>query len=482
MLNWIKPTYPTKPYLREPQAINRALLVIDLALKQVGTGKIGTLNLNTMSVDEISAKGLEWLLLVAMGGAEGRAKTLKENSGIEALHQNWRPFGETYLSTNTNRNAVAFMIAPTAAAATAVANHYGAGLVNPAGVTKSLFNQGKEFYDQVGPKDLIRVRYENRFQCNCGSREVSAGVESTDCTRAIDSLNSARGFKKTLGMGSSALSLALAFVAPGSGLAVAAAKETAAAAADYRKACFNQRGDYTGNTDRGSNRSAIFDDVEICTRASKDPDKCPKIYLVKEKDTNDWFITPNENALWLGNWRRQTCTADGCQKTFGSTRTPALWRFASGTESRHHCRACGGIFCDDHTTLRLPVVEAITPFQETPSAARRQKLLDGFFQENHAETSRDAIYSREDQAHLQIYENQRVCVDCYTLARQQKVALSSGLNTAENNVRTLTDNAHRGCKKAQAALLTIFHGNFAYVFASLHGKDRVSRIKDEIGA
>ena len=96
MLNWIKPTYPTKPYLREPQAINRALLVIDLALKQVGTGKIGTLNLNTMSVDEISAKGLEWLLLVAMGGAEGRAKTLKENSGIEALHQNWRPFGETY--------------------------------------------------------------------------------------------------------------------------------------------------------------------------------------------------------------------------------------------------------------------------------------------------------------------------------------------------------------------------------------------------
>ena len=488
MLNWIEPSYRSNQYLQDANEIIRALRVVDEAFRNTRNGKFGAeLDFNDKSVDEISALlGLDLLLLLATGGAQTKAENLKNNSGIAGLHQNWRPLGESVLPDAKSRNNAAKAMTMAAAAGVSTANHYGHEIFNPTGVAKSIFNQGREFFDLVGPQDLSQVRYDDRFLCNCGSTENSAGIKSTDCTRAIDALNSARGFKKTLATGSSALSLALHFVAPGAGFAVTPAKLIASAAADYQQACRNQLGESTIGTGRGANRSSTFDDVQICIRGSgsgNDPHKCLKIYLVQEKGTKDWFITPNENAYWLSDESKKKCMAAGCSKHFVAT-SHGWESTESNSDSlvkRHHCNVCGGIFCDEHTTLRLPVVGALTPQDDSPSAARRQKLLDSFFQEVHADTSRDTIYSRGDQATLQILEEQRVCVDCYTLACTQKAVLSSGLNTSGNNVTTLTTRARGGCKKAQAALLAIFHGNFAYVFASCLGHDRIFRIRDEIG-
>ena len=202
MLNWIEPSYRSNQYLQDADAINTALRVVDQALTSTRRSVAWQSNYSSMSVDKISAElGLDYLLLLATGGAQTKAENLKNISGIAGLHQNWRPLGESVLPDAKSRNYAAKAMTMAAAAGVSTANHYGHEIFNPTGVAKSIFNQGREFFDLVGPQDLSQVRYDDRFLCNCGSTENSAGIKSTDCTRAIDALNSARGFKKPLQRG-----------------------------------------------------------------------------------------------------------------------------------------------------------------------------------------------------------------------------------------------------------------------------------------
>ena len=170
MLNWIEPSYRSNQYLQDANEIIRALRVVDEAFRNTRNGKFGAeLDFNDKSVDEISALlGLDLLLLLATGGAQTKAENLKNNSGIAGLHQNWRPLGESVLHDAKSRNNAAKAVTMAAAAGVSAANHYGHEIFNPTGVAKSIFNQGREFFDLVGPQDLSQVRYDDRFLCNCG--------------------------------------------------------------------------------------------------------------------------------------------------------------------------------------------------------------------------------------------------------------------------------------------------------------------------
>eukprot|EP01100_Stratorugosa_tubuloviscum_P010699 TRINITY_DN4619_c0_g1_i1.p1 TRINITY_DN4619_c0_g1~~TRINITY_DN4619_c0_g1_i1.p1 ORF type:complete len:135 (+),score=40.53 TRINITY_DN4619_c0_g1_i1:199-603(+) len=72
--------------------------------------------------------------------------------------------------------------------------------------------------------------------------------------------------------------------------------------------------------------------------ASFDPED-----VLEDKRCFSFKKIPNTRVHWKGDNEAEKCQAEFCNTTF------------SLVHRRHHCRKCGDIFCDKHTSKRLPL-------------------------------------------------------------------------------------------------------------------------------
>ena len=130
---------------------------------------------------------------------------------------------------------------------------------------------------------------------------------------------------------------------------------------------------------------------------------------------------------------------------------------------QHHCRVCGRIYCGEHSSTTLPVLNPL-------------KYGDG---------RRGDDWSNPYIGKIE--GGQRVCTDCYSLALTESGVLNTYETGPERHIRTLITAAtprgtgDSGCKRAQAALFCLYHGNLKYVLASLVAKDGVAKAVSRAG-
>jgi len=80
-----------------------------------------------------------------------------------------------------------------------------------------------------------------------------------------------------------------------------------------------------------------------------------------------------QNARWKLNSEVTQCEAMGCTYKFEKS-----WY---GSSNKHHCRRCGGIFCDRHTSKRIDLTIALTEKSGTLKDARQVRVCDKCYAE-----------------------------------------------------------------------------------------------------
>lgn len=90
------------------------------------------------------------------------------------------------------------------------------------------------------------------------------------------------------------------------------------------------------------------------------------------------------NARWKLDSEVTRCEAMGCTHKFEKS-----WY---GTSNKHHCRRCGGIFCDKHTSKRIDLAIALTEKSGTVKGAKQVRVCDQCYAEARDQDGvRDAV-------------------------------------------------------------------------------------------
>jgi hypothetical protein len=79
------------------------------------------------------------------------------------------------------------------------------------------------------------------------------------------------------------------------------------------------------------------------------------------------------NARWKLDSEVSHCEAMGCTYKFEKS-----WY---GSSNKHHCRRCGGIFCDKHTSKRIDLAIALTEKSGTVKGAKQVRVCDQCYAE-----------------------------------------------------------------------------------------------------
>ena len=79
------------------------------------------------------------------------------------------------------------------------------------------------------------------------------------------------------------------------------------------------------------------------------------------------------NARWKLDSEVTHCEAPSCQYKFEKS-----WY---GSSNKHHCRRCGGIFCDKHTSKRIDLAIALTEKSGTLNGAKQVRVCDKCYAE-----------------------------------------------------------------------------------------------------
>jgi len=79
------------------------------------------------------------------------------------------------------------------------------------------------------------------------------------------------------------------------------------------------------------------------------------------------------NARWKLDSEVTQCEAPSCQYKFEKS-----WY---GSSNKHHCRRCGGIFCDKHTSKRIDLAIALTEKSGTLKGAKQVRVCDRCYAE-----------------------------------------------------------------------------------------------------
>ena len=201
------------------------------------------------------------------------------------------------------------------------------------------------------------------------------------------------------------------------------------------------------------------------------------------------YLSPGPNARWEGLSKSGLHTMDGAECCFAGLNSlgqktpifgPGASKCGKATRSvknrflnlvsdrsfgtgQHHCRVCGRIYCGEHSSTTLPVLNPL-------------KYGDG---------RRGDDWSNPYIGKIE--GGQRVCTDCYSLALTESGVLNTYETGPERHIRTLITAAtprgtgDSGCKRAQAALFCLYHGNLKYVLASLVAKDGVAKAVSRAG-
>jgi hypothetical protein len=80
-----------------------------------------------------------------------------------------------------------------------------------------------------------------------------------------------------------------------------------------------------------------------------------------------------QNARWKLDSEVTQCEAMGCTHKFEKS-----WY---GSSNKHHCRRCGGIFCDRHTSRRIDLTIALTEKSGTLKGAKQVRVCDKCYAE-----------------------------------------------------------------------------------------------------
>lgn len=80
-----------------------------------------------------------------------------------------------------------------------------------------------------------------------------------------------------------------------------------------------------------------------------------------------------QNARWKLDSEVTHCEAPSCQYRFEKS-----WY---GSSNKHHCRRCGGIFCDKHTSKRIDLAIALTEKSGTVKGAKQVRVCDECYAE-----------------------------------------------------------------------------------------------------
>jgi hypothetical protein len=90
------------------------------------------------------------------------------------------------------------------------------------------------------------------------------------------------------------------------------------------------------------------------------------------------------NARWKLDSEVTRCEAIGCTHKFEKS-----WY---GTSNKHHCRRCGGIFCDKHTSKRIDLAIALTEKSGTVKGVKQARVCDRCYAEARDQDGvRDAV-------------------------------------------------------------------------------------------